>query len=231
MPPTVAGIDGATKASVKGWVSVLLVDGRLEATDRHATFQKALDRADAAAAIAVDLPLAHEAKGPVRACDEAAWEALGPHTAELQPAPHPGLLAMEDHGEACALARERGWPEPDRLVWLRRSRILEVQEAARHASGLVEAHPELSFQVLHEHLGGKGHLRYGPSRWYGLHERLTLLHGVGLRPARSFGGVGKQGPEDVLAATVLAWTAMRVATGEAVRFPAEGGEDLPRLVA
>ncbi|MCA1813728.1 MAG: DUF429 domain-containing protein [Halobacteriales archaeon] len=92
---------------------------------------------------------------------------------------------------------------------------MRVAEArAARDPRLHEAHAELSFQAMRG-----APLAHPPHTWAGIFERIELLRAAGLRPARVFGGVGLISPQDVLAASALAWTARRIATGAARALP------------
>lgn len=79
-----------------------------------------------------------------------------------------------------------------------------------------EVHPEVSFAVL----SGDEPMASSKRTWNRMQERLAALATAGvrlpdrLRPAGSVAGV-----DDVLDAAVVAWTARRIARGEAISFP------------
>ncbi len=81
---------------------------------------------------------------------------------------------------------------------------------------VVEADVEASYRALATEVDGRI-LGHAPRTREGRHERLQLLYDADLRPRRSLGGSGRASPVDVMDATVLAWTAWRVARGVAVR--------------
>jgi hypothetical protein len=80
----------------------------------------------------------------------------------------------------------------------------------RHA-----VHAEVSFAVM------SGTRMASPKRaWSGVHERLAALAGAGIRLPAELGAAGRAaGIDDVLDAAAAAWTARRVAGGEAMSFP------------
>ena len=80
---------------------------------------------------------------------------------------------------------------------------------------VVEVHPEVSFAAI------KGSpVRASKKTWAGFQERMGLLGSVGLVVPADAGDLGGHaGPDDVLDAAVVAWTAMRVARGEAESLP------------
>lgn len=214
-------------ARAGGWVVVLLKDGRLHAMERHRAFADVLARAEDAEVVAVDVPLGHDdptgrkAEGR-RACDVAARAFVGPVADRIGHVPPPVLFTHPDRAQAVREAEAKGWPAPSERLWSLRVRMDEAQAAAKADDRIVEVHPELSFHTLLREHTDRDHLVRPQATWDGLVERLGLLHKVGLRPARSFGGLGLVTPQDVLSATVAAWSALRVADGSARRFPETG---------
>lgn len=76
---------------------------------------------------------------------------------------------------------------------------------------VVEAHPELSFAALAGFV-----LPTRKATWAGAEQRRELLARAGIRIAADIGEAGSQAAvDDVLDAAVVAWTARRVATGDA----------------
>lgn len=97
-----------------------------------------------------------------------------------------------------------------------RAKILQVDQWVRHApQRIVEIHPEVSFACL----GGVA-LDVRKSTWAGVARRRQLLAGAGIILADDMGLAGeKAGVDDILDAAVAAWTARRVASGEARPVP------------
>lgn len=231
----VVGADGSGAPGPTGWVLVRLGDGQLRFAALVGSFKEVLAEVEEAGAeaLAVDIPIGHDdpdgtARGGRRLADRAAKAFLGPRHASVFPVPPLSLFELDDHEAAAARAEQEGWIKPSRQVWNLGPRIREVHAAVRdHAAGdrIFEAHPEVSFQALHHQLGGGGALDHGKRDPDGVHERLELLHRAGLRPRRALGGVGRASPDDVLDATVCAWTAARIAAGEAATLPEEPPTD------
>lgn len=217
----VVGAD-CTRTS-RGIIAVSVRDGHLHEVRLHPSLDLFLDATKTADAVVVDLPIGHDDPDGTknsgrRSCDVAARAFVGPREAEVPLVP-PFLVFTSDSLEAaCDEAEGQGWPQPAKRLWTVRDRLLALQGRVRTHPNLHEGDPEVSFQALHATLRGEGHLRSPPHYWSGLHERLTLLHEVALRPTRSFGGIGRMNPEDVVAATALAWTAGRIREGTAERF-------------
>lgn len=224
---TVVGLDARRP---EAWITVRLEEGSLKAITHHETLDDVLEEAREAEAIAVDVPIGHDdregsKRGGRRLADVRARELLGDAAERVYWTPPPSVFELDDHEQALERAREEGWPEPEEGMFAGRKRLLAVNRRALEDDRIVEVHPEVSYTALNEQLGGLGPLETygrGPRATY---ERLELLAEVDLRPARSVGGVGRLSPRDVLEASVAAWSADRVARGEAQRFPKDPPED------
>jgi len=212
------------------WVAVELQDGSLAAIRRFDQLDELLASAGGADTIAVDVPIGHDdpegnQRDGRRRADVAAREALGEAAERVFWTPPLGVFEADSYEPACQIAEEQGWPRPAEPMFAGRQRLLAVNEAAGDDHRIVEMHPEVSYLALND-ARGEG----GPLETYGrgaraTYERLRLLAEVGLRPTRSLGGVGRMSPRDVLDASIAAWSAHRVAEGEAGRLPEVPDED------
>lgn len=214
-------------ATAAGWVMVVLEDDHLHSSSVHPDLASVLEAAQGIDRLAIDIPIGHEVLDPAgkRRCDEQARRLLGPERARsVFWVPPPAVLRAHDLDAAIGLSRQHAWIRPSPLVWGLRGRILEAHEAAQDPR-VIEVHPELSFQALAAEQGRPTPLRHAKTTWDGLVERLALLHGAHLRPTRSLGGLGRASPDDVLDATVAAWTARRHALGQSVPVPSEPPRD------
>jgi predicted RNase H-like nuclease len=223
---TVLGVDARRP---EAWIAVQLEDGSLASIRRHDTLEALLAEAGEAATVAVDVPIGHEDRegeaGGRRACDRAARQALGDHAERVFWTPPLQVFDEEDHEQAVELAEDRGWPAPEKPMFAGRRRLQAVNEAALADDRIVEVHPAVSYRALNEAVGEGGPLETygrGPRATY---ERLQLLAEVGMRPARSLGGVGRMSPRDVLEASIAAWSAHRVARGEHGTLPETPPDD------
>lgn len=222
----VVGVDAARPSA---WVAVALREGRLEEMSTHPTLAAVADRFQEASVFAIDVPMGHDdpegtIRGGRRACDEAARILLGPQRrASVFGVPPLEVLRHGDHAEAVAACRRRGWAAPSAQLWAIRPRILECHAVA-HDARFFEIHPEVGFHALASSLG-KPVPQHAKTSWSGLVERLALLHDAKLRPERSLGGVGRASPDDVLDATIAAWSAHRIATREAKSLPSAPPQD------
>ena len=217
----VVGVDAARSP---GWVAVTLKDGHLASMVLHPSLRAVIEAEPAASVFAVDVPIGHEDPlGTVdegrRQCDRAAKVFLGSmRQASVFWVPPPSILGASDQTEAVQQCRAKGWIAPSAQLWAMRARLLEAQAFAADPR-VFEVHPEVSFQEALRVFGKAGHLSHAKSTWPGLVERLELLHAAKLRPERSLGGVGRASPDDVLDATIAAWSALRIEAGEAKTLP------------
>ena len=97
--------------------------------------------------------------------------------------------------------------------WALRKKILEV-DAHMSDSRIHEVHPEVCFQLL-----AGASLRHSKKTWGGHEERRVLLESAGIVVPAELGNANRAGVDDVLDAAVAAWTARRLARGEAKSFP------------
>src|SRR5205823_2691454 len=99
---------------------------------------------------------------------------------------------------------------------------LEVEVALEER--IFEVHPEVSFAAL----AGR-HLAHPKRSWNGQMERRRLLAEHGLEVPDEL-AAGTASADDVLDAAVAAWSAERIARGEAKTLPAEPPEQARRPV-
>lgn len=225
--PWVAGVDGYRG----GWFVALWDRASRQTRWRCAVdFAALLDLPEAPEVIAIDIPigLLDRAQPGGRACDRAARALLRPHRAGSVFSP-PTRSALEQATYAEALAANRATSAHG--VGLSRQcfhlfpKLREVDR--RMTPGLqdrvMEAHPELAFRE------SRGRPMDHPKRTAaGRIERRTALDALGLHPPegpiRDRFGVPAQ-VDDILDAFVLAWTAERIAQGQAQRLPSQPERD------
>ena len=228
--PSVAGVDGCRS----GWVVARLDPAapRDRQAQPHVTVALAPDIAtvrtltDACAAVAIDIPIglpdaAH------RRCDQLVRAALGPRRASVFPAPPRATLRATSYAEACRLARAATGRALSLQAYHLLPKIAAVDTALRDdpawAARVHEVHPELAFACLD---GGRPmpHPKRHPQ---GAADRRALVEA--LFPgafARGRATVPRRAAadDDILDALVCLWSAGRLATRGALRFP----EDAPR---
>lgn len=177
------------------------------------------------AVVAVDMPIGLAPDGR-RACDRLVRPLLGPRRASLFEPPPLDLLDAVDHATANAAAKERFGRGISKQAWFLVPKIREVRALAEATAGsvsLFETFPELGFAAL----AGEP-LAEAKSTWTGLARRIALLADVGLDIPADVGAAGATAPDDVVDATVLAWSALRIATGCASCRPTETSRHGPR---
>jgi predicted RNase H-like nuclease len=97
-----------------------------------------------------------------------------------------------------------------------RVKLLEVDAWVRAgtASRVVEIHPEVAFAALNQ-----APLTLNKRAWGGMTQRRRLLADAGIEIPDDLGPVGRVGIDDVLDAAAVAWSAGRVANGQARCLP------------
>jgi predicted RNase H-like nuclease len=207
----VLGVD----ACRKGWVGVALDDdGRVEAAVA-ARFGDLVAKVADAAVVAVDMPVGLSDTG-VRAADILARRALGRRWASVFVTPIRVAVEAATYGEANAHNRSVTGSGISRQAWNLTAKVLEVErwrlESGRSAW---EVHPEVVFREL----AGRP-LDTAKKTWAGQHQRRALLFGGGVLVPDDLGPAGQlAGPDDVLDAAAVAWTARRIGAGEARSLP------------
>jgi predicted RNase H-like nuclease len=209
----VLGVDGC-KA---GWVGIVLSDGAA-----HPCFATAIgDLAERARVtgpldvIAIDMPIGLPDAGR-RQADVLARKLAGPRWASVFMTPVRAALEEEDYIAAAAMNVKLAGEGISRQAHGLRARILQVDRWVRHAPRLVvEVHPEVSFACL-----AGAPLEVSKSSWAGVARRRHLLAGAGIVLADDLGlAAEKASVDDILDAAVAAWTALRVASGQARPVP------------
>lgn len=205
------GVDGCRG----GWVAVALEDGRFAAARFAARFGDLVD--DPATVIGVDIPLG--SNGAPRAADRGARRLLGRRGASVFDAPPHDVLRAPDHATANHRSRERYGRGVSVQAWNLVPKMLDVEPHWHQApERIFEVHPELSFATM------RGAVVEQPKQtWAGQRIRTRLLVDSGIRVPDDLGTAGGAGPDDVLDAAVVAWSAARIATGASgcVPDPAE----------
>ena len=237
-----AGIDGCPA----GWLVVLLSwpDGAISCERVVAEQARVailpditdiLGASEQPAIIAVDMPIGLAERTGVggRPCDVAARVGLGQRQSAVFAVPARAAVMAEDYANACAQARARS--EPPRAVSKQcfnlfpKVRQLDRLMTPALQARLVECHPEVAFVAMNAgrplELAKKVKSRpHAP----GLQLRRELLAAGGV-PVKAVeaGAAGLRGcgSDDVLDACACAWTAGRIARGQARRMPAEPERD------
>jgi predicted RNase H-like nuclease len=195
-----------------GWVIVALIDGHLERVFTVASL--AALRAEHAVIVAVDTPIGETRPG-VRRAERAAREFLGENTSSVFTPPPYEVLVEPTHEAACDHAHALTGKRISLQAWNLRHKILDATaEWHRDSTRIREVHPECSFRAMAgEPLTPKKHYR-------GVWQRLHLLQTAGIDLTELALSIPK-GPaaDDVVDAAAAAWTADRIARGEARSLP------------
>jgi predicted RNase H-like nuclease len=205
----VLGVDGCRR----GWVVVALGDGRFESCRLVASLADIVD--DPARVIGVDIPLG-EPPGVKRAAEPAARRFIRTplRGAVFTPAPR-ATLEAESHADACDIAQRLTGSRIARQAWELRTKMVDAYAPwAEDPKRFREVHPEVSFAAIAD-----GRLE-SKKTWSGHRARVALLRSVGIEIPDDLGtDVGLAGPDDVLDAAVVAWSAARLARGEGCSLP------------
>ena len=201
----VAGVDGRRG----GWVVAIVElsgDPRLESLEYVAPLAPTL--VDDLAVIAIDMPIGLSDTGS-RECDVAARKLLQPHGTRVFPAPPRVALAhTRDYEAACKAAIAATGKSLSKQTWNLLGSIAEV-DALVDDPRLVECHPELAFALMQGHPIDER--KKTPE---GRAVRLDLLR-------RWLPDLGDPAyGDDGLDALACAWSASRIARGEALTLPA-----------
>jgi predicted RNase H-like nuclease len=209
----VLGADGC-KA---GWVGFVLSDG-VAAPFFATSIGELAEQASAGGpldAVAIDMPIGLPDAGR-RQADVLARQLAGPRRASVFMTPVRAALSERQFAAATAVNVQLAGEGISRQAYGLRAKILQVDQWVRHAPGRVaEIHPELSFACL-----AGAPLAGGKSTWAGIARRRELLAAAGIVLAGDLGLAGeKAGIDDILDAAIAAWTALRVASGQARPVP------------
>jgi predicted RNase H-like nuclease len=178
--------------------------------------------ADSAAGqvVAIDMPLGLLARG-WRTADQEARRRLGPRRSSIFGIPPAAVWQQPDYQAALAECRRLTGQGFSIQAWGLRAKLLEAGEYRRRGrQRLYEVHPELSFARL-----AGAPLPEPKSRPAGQALRRSVLAAAGLDlpddPA------WRRSAADVLDAAAVAWTAGRIAAGQATVLPdpPQTGED------
>jgi predicted RNase H-like nuclease len=206
-----------------GWVAVVIDDGQWAATRAAAGLAEIVAACPEAAAIGVDMPLGLVGRG-WREADDLAAARLGRHRSRVFRVPPRPAWEEDTHRAAVAVCRALTDPPAGFSVqaWSLREKIREAGKIrARQPGRLHEVHPELSFAALN----GGPVIAAGKKTWTGQMTRRALLARAGIRLPDDLGAAGAVPADDILDAAAVAWTAARIASGQAASFPSPAQPD------
>lgn len=207
------GVDGARR----GWVGV-----RWDGADLSCAFAPTLaalvEEAGPVAVVGVDMPIELEASA-TRACEDQVRPLLGARRSSLFQSPSLGALdfADDDYPGANAWSKATTGRGISKQAWFLVPKIREARALAQTSSVPVrECMPELSFRAMHG-----GPLDHAKITWTGQALRLRLLRAQGIELPDDPGPAGHVAPDDLIDAAAVAWSARRMATGDAERVPVD----------
>lgn len=211
----VAGLDGCRG----GWVMVTVtVEGAWRSEVERVTDLAAVighlesGRLDAAG---VDIPIGLPETGP-RRCDVEARRLIGARRSSVFPAPVRGVLGATTYEEAAGRSRALSGRGLSRQAFGILPKVGEVDAliTPRRQRYLVEVHPEVSFTVM-----AGSPMAYSKKTPAGRAERMAALRHVFpdvVRHTRA--RLDGAGPDDVLDAFAVAWSAWRWSSGAHVQL-------------
>jgi predicted RNase H-like nuclease len=219
----VLGIDGCRA----GWVGIVLApDGGVRGVF-GTTMAELAAGAGPVDAIGIDMPLHVTDEAGPRASDLAARAHLGRKRSSLFITPPRAAYLAPTYAEACAVSRRLTGKAPSRQGWGLGPKILDVEAWGEGVDVPVrEVHPEVSFSLL-----AGAPILASKATWAGLEARRAVLATAGIVVPSDLGDAGRAGPADVLDAAVVAWSARRIARGEARSFPDESRDGGPTIWA
>jgi len=212
----VTGID----ACRRGWVAVTLEASgrarlpRLADVRVHQTLAGVLGP-DPARVVGIDMPLGLLESG-WRHADRAARGLLGPRRSSVFAIPPRAVWAQDSYPAANQCCRELTGQGFSVQAWGLRAKLLEAneyREAGRHP--MYEVHPELSFRAL-----AGAPLADSKHTAAGREQRRELLALAGIARVTAAAPVA-----DTLDAAAVAWSAWRIAAGQAVILPDQPERD------
>jgi len=215
----VTGLD----ACPDGWVAVTLPSSATANPSAPAkvsvAMAPALDALSLAGVVGIDMPLGLLADG-WREADALARRALGRRGVTVFAIPPRPVWQQPTYAEANRLCRELTGKGMSAQTWGLRGKLLEADAYRRKsAARLYEVHPELAFAAL---AGAPvADSKHTPA---GLAIRRQLLAQAGLALPAKVAGVPEN---DLLDAAAVAWSARRIAAGQAVTLtnPAQPADD------
>lgn len=229
----VAGADGCPA----GWIAVYHPVARPEAAawQIFPDFAGLLAFTEAFAAVAVDMPigLPDIATTGGRAADRLARSVLGARQSSVFAVPARATIACTDYREACTTNLEHSDPprKVAKQMFYLFDKIREIDAALTPElqDRVVECHPEVAFWAINGHTALDEPKKRKSSPYPpGLDLRRSLLARTGYAAEFLAGPDCRRrdaAPDDLLDACATAWTANRLATGAAERFPGEPARD------
>lgn len=207
------GVD-ACKA---GWIGIAVGDGQVAAytAARIDELVAAVSVDGPIEVVAIDMPIGLPDAGS-RQADELARAAVGRRWPSVFKTPVREALQASDHASAVAINHRLAGAGVSAQAFALRTKLLQVDAWVRPTDlRVVEVHPEVSFAAL-----AGVPLPDPKTTWAGATHRRRLLAGVGIEIPDDLGRAGSGAAvDDVLDAAAAAWSARRVARGQAHSMP------------
>ncbi|HEV2428031.1 MAG TPA: DUF429 domain-containing protein [Acidimicrobiales bacterium] len=214
MPRRVAGADVWDTR----WVVVTLVDGEFASVEVVDELRDFLVRDGQITCVGVDMPIELLPNGSPRPCDKEARAMVGKRSSSVFSAPPQSLLNVGDFAETNEAATTLGEARLSLQSYALREKIIEVRGLRDEFPYLHEVHPEVSFMVANDECP----LEWSKHSWNGIEERRDILRRQRLLWSGPDAGAAGAGVDDVLDATIAAWSADRIARGASRRLPETG---------
>ncbi|MDQ3983325.1 MAG: DUF429 domain-containing protein [Actinomycetota bacterium] len=205
----VVGVD----AYKDGWVAVALRKGSVERCVLYPRFYALVDDHPDASVFGVDIPIGLPVSG-AREADALARTFVGPRRSSVFPTPPRAVLEAATYEDAAIATRTLGSAGVSRQSFGLARKILDVDAVAGADDRVFEVHPEVSYCAM----AGRP-LQHSKKSWNGAATRRRLLAQHGILLQDDLGEAGSAPVDDVLDAAAAAWTARRIARGEAVSLP------------
>ena len=189
-------------------------DGGFVGAGCYEDFGALMEAHGEAVAIGVDMPIGLRDDG-VRLADGAARAFLKGRASSVFNAPARAVLKAASYDDAAVISRRVSGKGLSQQSYAIVAKIREV-DAFSGNRRVYEVHPEVSFQLM---AGSK--LAHGKKTWGGLQARLSLLRTHGVKLRKSIGDADAVPIDDVVDAAAAAWSARRIAHGDARPFPAK----------
>ena len=199
------------------WVVVILNEGHFSRGFVAATFAEVVENLNDVAIIGVDIPIGLPIGADRRVSDIAARGFVGSRRSSVFFTPPAELLDCTSAAEANDLARRLNIPGISAQTFALKKQILAVQPFAEQDGRIYEVHPEVSFR---EACGEE--VLWPKSSWNGQMVRRSILANRGIDLPQVLPELGGADPSDILDASIVAWSASRIAKNLAERFPTDG---------
>lgn len=213
----VAGIDGYGRGA---WVAVVVIGGAYARAAIGRNLEALLPKVADCSCLAIDIPIGVPKTGE-RVADRLARERIGARRSSIFMTRPKAVLEAPTFAAANELSLRVVGTGISLQAYGMRRRIAEVDPLARRDERIVEVHPEVSFAEL-----AGAPLAYAKNSWRGAPLRRSLLATAGIVIPDEIGEANGVPVDDILDAAIAAWSAQRIARGEAILLP-----DPPEFVA